>query len=118
MKVFIAILLAIIASWITGPTGQIFGITFLQIYDLIGKVFLNALTLVVVPLVASSIITGSARLGSEKSFGKVGSKTCFYFVLTSVLAVCVGIIVVNVIAPGKLQDKTSLLLLSPESPTV
>ena len=48
----------------------------------------------------------------------MGSKTFFYFVLTSVLAVCVGIIIVNVIAPGKLQDKTSLLLLSPESPTV
>ena len=67
MKVFIAILLAIIASWITGPTGQIFGITFLQIYDLIGKVFLNALTLVVVPLVASSIITGSALVLVVKS---------------------------------------------------
>ena len=43
------------------------------VYTLCGKIFINALTLVVVPLVSSSIITGIARIGNEKSFGRLGA---------------------------------------------
>ena len=49
LKVFLAIALAVIAGLLTGPDSGVFGVTFLQIYNLIGQLFLNALSLVVVP---------------------------------------------------------------------
>lgn len=95
IKVFIAIFLAIFAGILTGPDGYA-----VQIYDLIGKLFLNALTLVVLPLVASSIITGAAKMGSDEAFEKLGLKIVSYFVLNSLIAAFIGIMIVLVIAPG------------------
>lgn len=94
-KVFAALILAFIAGMVTDPNSS-----FIKIYDLIGKLFLNALTLVVVPLVAASIITGAAKMGSEEAFEKLGAKTCFYFVLNSFLAALLGLLLVTVMAPG------------------
>lgn len=108
IKVFGAIFLAIIAGFLTGPDKGIFGVTFLQIYSLIGQLFLNALTLVVVPLVASSIISGTARLGSDGSFGTLGAKTFGYFILTTTLAAIVGLVCVMIIEPGVAQKAASI----------
>ncbi len=88
--VLLAIGLAIAAGWTTGTTMGIGGVTFYQIYELMGKVFLNALTLVVIPLVASSIITGIARIGAESSFGRLGGKTFSFFFLNILCAVLLG----------------------------
>lgn len=78
-KVLLAMALAVAAGLATGPKQEIFGVPVLSIYSLIGQLFLNALTLVVVPLVASSIITGAARLGKEEGFGRLGFSTFFFF---------------------------------------
>ncbi len=83
----------------------IFGFTFLQVYGLIGKLFLNALTLVVLPLVVSSIITGTARMSSEGSFGTLGVKALAYFVGTSLLAVLLGLSLVLLIQPGVFEGQ-------------
>src|SRR5690349_9138407 len=91
LKVLLAMALAVLAGWATGPTTTIFGVPYLSLYNLIGQLFLNALSLVVVPLVAASIITGIAKLGSEHSFGSVGLKTLGYFILTTFLAILVGL---------------------------
>ena len=104
VQVIASIILAVIAGLITGPNMELFGIPLVQIYGFIGQLFLNALTLVVVPLVASSIITGVARLGAEQSFGTLGAKTLGYFILTSSLAALVGLIAVDLIEPGISQE--------------
>ena len=76
--VFAAIVLAMfVGSW-SGTETTIFGINLYSAYDLLGKLFINALTLVVVPLVSSSIITGIARLGNDASFGRPGLKTFIF----------------------------------------
>lgn len=107
-RVLIAIILAVIAGLLTGPDSGIFGIAWVRIYNLIGQLFLNALTLVVVPLVASSIITGSARIGQEKEFGKLGFRTFFFFILTSLIAVLIGFTVASIGSPGTMIDANSL----------
>lgn len=109
LKVLLAITLAVIAGWITGPTMEIFGIPYVKIFGLIGQLFLNALTLVVVPLVISSIITGSARIGAEHSFGKLGMRTLLYFVGTNFLAILIGLIVSVLISPGAFSTASSAL---------
>jgi len=104
--VLIAIVLAIIfGSWI-GKEGAIFGVSFYSIFDLFGTIFLNALTLVVVPLVSSSIITGIARMGNEGGFGRLGAKMFSFYIGTSLMAVLIGMIYVNIINPGKIYFET------------
>lgn len=98
--VFIAILLAIFfGSWV-GKHAGFFGITFYAIVDVIGTIFLNALTLVVVPLVSSSIITGISRIGNEGGFGRLGGKMFSFYIGTSLMAILIGLFFVNVINPG------------------
>ena len=109
IKVIGAMLLGAIVGYLTGPTMEIFGVPFVRLYDLIGRLFLNALTLVVVPLVASSIITGTARVGADKSFASLGGKTFFYFFITGVLAVALGFLFFYLIGPAVSSAQTSVL---------
>lgn len=103
--VLIAIALAIIVGTISGKDSGIFGITFYSVFGLVGKLFINALTLIVVPLVSSSIITGIARMGGEGSFGRLGLKTIGFYLSTSFLAILIGLILVNIIGPGHGMEK-------------
>lgn len=107
-KVLLAMGLAVAAGFATGPNREFFGVPFLSIYSLIGQLFLNALTLVVVPLVASSIITGAARLGKEEGFGRLGFATFFFFFLTTLIAVLIGALIAVVVSPGSAIDAATL----------
>lgn len=98
--VFLAIILAVIAGTLSGTESGIFGITFYSIYDLFGTLFIKALTLIVVPLVSASIITGIARIGGEGAFGRLGLKTFGFYITTTLLAILTGLIFVNLFDPG------------------
>lgn len=98
--VFIAIILAILFGSYTGKESALFGVTFYAIFDTLGTIFLNALTLVVVPLVSSSIISGIARIGGEGAFGRLGAKMFGFYLGTSLLAILIGLFFVNLISPG------------------
>lgn len=98
--VFLAILIgAIFGTWVGTETG-LFGITFYAVVDVIGTIFLNALTLVVIPLVSSSIITGISRIGNEGAFGRLGGKMFFFYLFTSLVAILIGLFLVNLLHPG------------------
>jgi len=113
--IFIAIVLAMIfGSW-AGNQATLFGITFYAIVDVLGTIFLNALTLVVVPLVSSSIITGISRIGNEGGFGRLGGKMFTFYIGTSVLAILIGLLFVNLIHPGS-SHLTSLSEETTQSP--
>jgi len=98
--VVLAIVLGIVCGSWTGTSTGIFGVTFYSIYDLIGKLFINSLMLIVVPLVSASIITGMARIGNEDAMGRLGLKMFSFYIGTSLLAVLIGLFVVNVFDPG------------------
>jgi Na+/H+-dicarboxylate symporter len=100
INVIFALLLAAIAGYLAGPTAGIFGVPFVDIFGLVGELFLNGLSLVVVPLVASSIILGAARMGGDATMGYLGVKTIVSFILTTTLAVLVGYAVVTSMTPG------------------
>ena len=99
-KVLVAILLAVVAGSWSGEDGALFGITFYSIYDVLGGLFLNALTLLALPLVTSSIISGIGALGGDSSFGRLGTKTFIFYFLTMLLAAMVGVLMINLINPG------------------
>jgi len=72
-----------------------------------GTIFINLLKLIAVPLVLFSIISGVAGLGDPKSLGRMGFKTLAFYFGTTILAVTVGLLLVNVVDPGKLIDDQS-----------
>ena len=65
-----------------------------------GKIFLNLLKLIAVPLVLSSLITGVASLSDTKKLSRIGSKTITIYIVTTAVAVTIGLISVNILRPG------------------
>jgi len=78
-----------------------------------GEVFLRALTMVVVPLVMASVMSGILGLGDVRKLGKPGVTAVSYYVATTVLAVTAGLLVVNLIKPGEnasLDEKATTMI--------
>ncbi len=99
-QILIALLLALPAGFIAGEHGAILGVTFYSVFNFLGALFLNALKMLIVPLVVSSIVVGIAGIGSSNALGRLGGKTLLYYLTTSLLAILIGLMVVNLIAPG------------------
>jgi proton glutamate symport protein len=74
----------------------------------LGTLFITLLKMVVVPLVISSIITGIGSVGGGATFGRLFGKTLGYYVLTSLLAILVGLALTNLIRPGEGLDLTGV----------
>ncbi len=66
----------------------------------IGELFLRALNMIIVPLIFCSITTGVASVGSSGNLGRLGIKTMGYYMLSSLAAICTGLILVNLFKPG------------------
>ena len=66
----------------------------------LAELFTRALQMLIVPLIATSLIAGVTRLGDLRVLGRVGVRTLLYYLGSSLLAVLVGLCVVNVLAPG------------------
>ncbi|MFU8847308.1 MAG: dicarboxylate/amino acid:cation symporter [Opitutales bacterium] len=79
--------------------------------EFLGTLFMNALKMVIVPLIVASIIAGVMHLGSEKGVGRLGGKTLLYYTASGALAVLVGLLVVNIIGPGRVDTETAQALL-------
>lgn len=99
-QILIALLLAVLAGSLAGTEGGIAGLRFYDAFAFIGSLFLNALKMLIVPLVVSSIIVGIAGIGSGSAIGRLGGKTLLYYFSTSLLAIMIGLAVVNIVAPG------------------
>ncbi|MFH2211200.1 MAG: dicarboxylate/amino acid:cation symporter [Pseudomonadota bacterium] len=104
-QILIALLLAVLAGSLSGTDGALLGVKFYAIFDFIGTLFLNALKMLIVPLVVSSIIVGIAGIGSGGAFGRLGMKTLLYYMTTSLLAILVGLFIVNLVAPGMVNGE-------------
>lgn len=65
-----------------------------------GEVFLNLLKMMVVPLVISSVMSGILGLGDIRKLGRPGGTALLYYFSTTLMAVLVGLVVVNIIQPG------------------
>lgn len=99
-QILIALVLAVVAGRLTGTDVTLFGVTFYDIYEFVGTLFLNALKMLIVPLIVSSIIVGIAGIGSGGDLGRLGGKTLLYYATTSLLAILVGLMFVNTLQPG------------------
>ena len=65
-----------------------------------GKIFINLLKLIAVPLVLSSLITGVASLSDLKKLSRIGGKTITIYIVTTAISVTIGLVSVNLLKPG------------------
>lgn len=66
-----------------------------------GTIFLNLLKLIAVPLIIASLIVGVASLADLKKLSRIGGKTIVIYLCTTVIALIIGLTVVNVMQPGR-----------------
>ncbi|QDU97837.1 dicarboxylate/amino acid:cation symporter [Lignipirellula cremea] len=71
-----------------------------------GEIFLRLLTLLVIPLVVTSMICGVTSLGDVRNMGRMGGGTILFYFCTTGLAVVLGLILVLLIRPGEVSDST------------
>jgi Na+/H+-dicarboxylate symporter len=64
------------------------------------NIFMKLLKMLIIPLSASSIIVGVTSAGDFSQLGRIGVKTLVYYFATMVIAVTIGLILVNVVRPG------------------
>jgi Na+/H+-dicarboxylate symporter len=100
-QVFAAILVGILAGYFAGTSVSLAGVPLVRFFDFIGNLFLNALKLIVVPLVAASIITGAARVGGDDAFKALGIKTMLCFIGNLLLAILIGFTFASLLQPGE-----------------
>lgn len=67
----------------------------------VGDVFLRLLSMIVAPLILTSLITGVTGTGNVKGLGRMGGRTLAYYLTTSMIAIVTGIVTFNIIQPGK-----------------
>ena len=125
-QILIAIILAaVIGGFVfnvksnTAVDPTVFGtsITWLAVFDYIGTIFLNALKMIIVPLITSSIIVGVAGIGSGGNLGALGGKTLLFYASTTLAAILVGLIIINAVSPGIVDGQPARDLLAFEAST-
>ena len=70
-----------------------------------GTIFINLLKLIAVPLVMFSIISGITGLSDISKLGRMGGRTLMIYLVTTVMAVSLGLVLVNVLKPGEILEE-------------
>ena len=82
----------------------------IDIARFIGELFIRALKMVIVPLIVTSVVAGIATLRGVEGFARLGAKTVGFYTLSTALAIIVGLVLVNVVAPGLENGEPSQLI--------
>lgn len=102
-QILIALILAAATGLILGLGGYadtpLAGVV-VTVADFFGTLFMNALKMIVVPLVVTSIICGMLAMGGDRNFARMGLKTLAYYTLSGLVAILIGLAVVNIMRPG------------------
>lgn len=95
-QVLISLVAGILLGWVAPPAAQSIGF--------LGDLFLRLLKMVIIPLIFASLVSGIASLGSARSVGRIGIRTMIYYMVSTTLAVSIGLALVNLINPGAHLD--------------
>ncbi len=78
----------------------------------LGDIFIRLLNMIAIPLVLGSLVVGAASLGDIKKFARIGGKTISFYLITTAIAITIGLVAANLIQPGErmnLETKERLL---------
>ena len=103
LKISIGFFLGILFGFIVGPMmpdSPLLSDYVMPVIELSGKIFLRLLSMIIIPLVFSSLVAGVASIGTPKKLGRIGAKTLFLYLFTTVIALLIGVVLVNFFQPG------------------
>ena len=95
-KILIGLLAGIVVGLMLGGNPEI-AVEYIKPF---GDLFLRMIKMIIVPLVLSSLVVGAASMGDVGKLGRIGGKTMAYYLVTTAVAVVIGLILGNVINPG------------------
>ncbi|MDI1354823.1 MAG: dicarboxylate/amino acid:cation symporter [bacterium] len=72
-------------------------------FSIFSDIFLHLIKMIIAPLVLSVLVIGVAKVGDFKSVGRIGLKTLIYFTSATLIALALGLVIVNVFEPGKVM---------------
>ena len=106
MKLTTKILIGIVLGLIVGAAlhlyfPSVFDVLNEYIFDPVAVLFIKAIKMIVVPLVFFSIASGAAGIADPRKLGRIGGKTILLYLLTTAVAITIGLMLANVIAPGE-----------------
>ncbi|MFA1820011.1 dicarboxylate/amino acid:cation symporter [Virgibacillus oceani] len=93
MQILIAFVIAIILGIIFGES--------IEILAPLGDLFLRLINFIIAPLILATLVIGIASIGDMKSLGRVGSKTIGYYLMTTAVAITIGLGLAFIISPGE-----------------
>ncbi len=100
-KIIAALILGAVAGLVLNVAApDVFDVLNTYLFVPIGQIFLSLISMLVVPLVFFSIVLGSAGLGDPKKLGRIGVKTVLYFLITTSIAIVIGLALAAVVQPG------------------
>src|SRR5437868_525993 len=73
---------------------------------ILSDIFLRLIKMIIAPLVFSVLVVGIAKAGDFKAVGRIGIKTLLYFTFATLIALVIGLVLVNVFEPGKMMTLT------------
>ena len=98
---FAGAVVGVTVNFIAASTGWTLGVDVVRAVEPFGLGWIRLIQMVVVPLVIARLVVGAARLGDLRTVGRVGGKTIAYYLITTSIAVSIGLVLSNVIKPGR-----------------
>jgi Na+/H+-dicarboxylate symporter len=95
-RILVGLLIGVVVGLILQPFPQV-ARTYIKPF---GDLFLNLIRMIIVPLVLASLVVGTASVENIRKLGRIGVKTIAYYLLTTALAVVIGLIMGNLMQPG------------------
>ncbi len=72
-------------------------------FSILSDIFLHLIKMIIAPLVLAVLVIGVAKVGDFKSVGRIGLKTLIYFTSATIIALALGLVIVNIFEPGKVM---------------
>lgn len=103
-KIFIGLILGVVVGVVVNVTGLAGAPFWVEVIrpplDFVGSLFIRAITMIVIPLVVASLMMGVTALGDVRKLGRIGGKTVGYYLVTTALAITIGLILAVAVKPG------------------
>lgn len=91
-KIFLGLGLGVLAGLLVGRN--------IELFYPVGRIFITLIKMIVVPLVFASLLVGTASISDIKKLGRIGLRTLIFYLLSTILAVTIGLLFANIFRPG------------------
>jgi Na+/H+-dicarboxylate symporter len=113
--ILVAMVAGALLGWLIGPDARLGPFDPVRFFEFLGTLFINLLKMLIVPLIASSIVTSVAALGTGRDLGRLGFKTLSFYVITTLIAVLIALTIINIVQPGIVDGQPARHLLALEA---